>query len=58
MSQENIESLHPEIPEGFEAITALLELARAFSPDFQLPTLAAEPPTGTTGASAEKRAVV
>jgi PAS domain S-box-containing protein len=38
------EPLRPEIPEGMEAVGALLELARAFAPNFQLPQLASAPP--------------
>jgi PAS domain S-box-containing protein len=42
-------------PEGFEAVKALLELARAFAPDFQLPQLASEPPIASKVTSIEKR---
>ncbi len=38
------EPLRPEIPPGMEAVSSLLELARAFSPDFQLPRATTTPP--------------
>src|SRR6266481_538984 len=55
MSQEISEPLRPEIPEGLEAVTALLELARAFAPDFQLPQLVTAPPASLADTSADER---
>jgi PAS domain S-box-containing protein len=55
VSDHETESLRPDIPEGLEGVTALLELARAFAPDFQLPTLAAEPPQGPASTPTDAR---
>jgi PAS domain S-box-containing protein len=48
MTEPPTEPLRPEIPAGMEAVGALLELARAFAPNFQLPQLFSSPPNGQT----------
>ncbi len=45
----------PEIPDDMGAVTALLELARAFSPNFQLPALVSSPSLGSPNESQEER---
>jgi PAS domain S-box-containing protein len=44
MTVSRQEPLRPEIPEGMEAVGALLELARAFAPNFLLPQFTSAPP--------------
>jgi PAS domain S-box-containing protein len=51
MTQPDTDSLRPEIPAGMEAVGALLELARAFAPSFELPQLVAAPPSAPAAAS-------
>jgi PAS domain S-box-containing protein len=48
MTEPPTEPLRPEIPAGMEAVGALLELARAFAPNFQLPQLLSSTPNGQT----------
>ena len=48
MTEPRPEPSRPEIPAGMEAVGALLELARAFAPNFQLPQLLSSPPDGQT----------
>jgi PAS domain S-box-containing protein len=48
MTEPRPEPLRPEIPAGMEAVGALLELARAFAPNFQLPQLISAPPDAQT----------
>ncbi len=54
MSEPN-EALRPDIPEGMESVGVLLELARAFAPSFQLPTLVSTPPIAGGAAPSEDR---
>jgi len=44
MNEPDAESLRPEIPAGMDAVGALLELARAFAPNFELAQLGGAPP--------------
>ncbi len=54
MSEPN-ETLRPEVPEGMESVGVLLELARAFAPSFQLPTLVSTPPIAGSATASEDR---
>ncbi len=55
MTDESATTLRPEGPDGMEAVGALLELARAFAPNFELPDLAATPPVANADGSTEDR---
>ncbi|MDQ6623417.1 MAG: ATP-binding protein [Verrucomicrobiota bacterium] len=53
--ETNAETLRPDVPEGMEAVGTLLELARAFAPNFQLPQLVATPPVTPASGSSDER---
>ncbi len=55
MTDESATTSRPEAPDGMEAVGALLELARAFAPNFELPDLAATPPVANADGSTEDR---
>ena len=55
MNGPDAESLRPEIPDGMDAVGALLELARAFSPNFELPKLSSAPPNAPADADSAGR---
>jgi hypothetical protein len=53
VTDKNTETIRPEIPPDLDAVGALLELARAFLPGIDLPSLAG--PTEPAGSVAKAR---
>ncbi|HEY2711889.1 MAG TPA: ATP-binding protein [Chthoniobacterales bacterium] len=55
MTESKPESLRPQVPTDLEAVEALLELAQAFSPGFQLADFGARKSLGESDSSDEER---